>query len=122
MSWLNLTSGKKSAFPWLLRKEDNELFGRGSQSFSLGLHRALFSACSGLLRELPWLRGAFPSAGEKRLSKAVKSCKRKSLLWRCSDPGTFLGPALFIVPPLEEAGSPPPQSTVLSDVMRLGRD
>lgn len=75
VSWLNLTSGKRSAFLWLQRKKDNELFSSGSQSFSLGLHGgpvlSMLCALEGAAMVAVGCGLAFPSAGEKRLSKAI---------------------------------------------------
>lgn len=75
MSWLNLTSGKRSAFLWLQRKKDNELFSSGSQSFSLGLHGgpvlSMLCALEGAAMVAVGCGLAFSSAGEKCLSKAV---------------------------------------------------
>lgn len=70
VSWLNLASGERSAFPWFQRKEGTEgLFSSGSQSFPLRLR----GPCCQLwaLEGAAMVAGAFPSAGEKPLFKAV---------------------------------------------------
>lgn len=71
VSWLNLTSGKRSAFLWLLRREDNELFSSGPQSFSLGLRGGPVLSVLWALEGAAMVAMGFSFCRREALSKAL---------------------------------------------------